>query len=122
MAIVLTNSGKRILANRIKGIGTEPSWLAWGSGAGISSPADTDLFSESPEGRTLCVTSIQTTNMADDTYQAVGTLTATVPRSVTNAALFDSLNGGNIFIKGDFATVNLQANDSIQFTVKAVIS
>lgn len=122
MSVVLTNSGKAIITNRIKGAGSEPNWLGWGLGVGSSDITDTSLFQESGESRVACNTSCQTTNIVNDTYQAVGTLTATNSRAITNAALFDSSNGGNIFIKGDFATVNLQVNDSIQFTVKAVIS
>jgi hypothetical protein len=122
MAIVLTNSGKGIITNRLKGAGTEPNWLSWGTGAGVADPTDTTLFSESSETRVAGTSSRQTSTDTNDTYQVVGTLTATASRAITNAGLWDLVSGGNLFIKGDFATINLAQNDSIQFTVKAVFS
>lgn len=117
MATVLTNAGKGIVTNRIKGAGTEPSYVAMGTGAGTAAAADTTLFTE-VETRTAGTSTQQTTSTTNDTYQVVGTITATAARAVTNAGLFDASSSGNLFVKGDFATVNLATGDSIQFTIK----
>ena len=37
MATVLTNRGKEIIVDRLMGNGTEPKFVAWGTGAGFSS-------------------------------------------------------------------------------------
>jgi hypothetical protein len=47
----------------------------------------------------------------------VGTITATGTRAVTNAGTFDASTSGNLCVKGDFSTINLATNDSIQFTI-----
>jgi hypothetical protein len=114
---VLTNSGKAIVTNRIKGAGTEPAYVAMGTGAGTAAATDTTLFTE-VETRTAGTSTQQTTTVTNDTYQVVGTVTATTTRAITNAGLFDASSAGNLFVKGDFATINLATGDSIQFTIK----
>jgi hypothetical protein len=64
----------------------------------------------------------QTTTTTDDTYQVVGTLTAGGTLAITNAGLFDAVSSGNLFVKGDFSTINLSTGDSIQFTFKTQFS
>ncbi len=44
MANVLTNEGRAVITNRIKGGGTEPLYVGWGTSAGTSAAADTALF------------------------------------------------------------------------------
>lgn len=51
MANVVTNAGKAIVTNRIKGSGTEPLHVAWGTGAGTAAATDTTLFTEASEAR-----------------------------------------------------------------------
>ena len=124
MATVLTSAGKAIVTNRIKGAGTEPVFVAIGSGAGTAAVADTILFTEFTTGtdpgyaRASGTSTQQTTTVTNDTYQVIGTLTAGGAIAVTNAGTFDALTVGNLFIHGDFATVNLVNGDSLQLTVK----
>lgn len=118
MATVLTNAGKDILTNRVSGLGTEPKFVAWGTGAGTAAIADTTLFTESAEARTSGTSSRVTTTTANDTYQVVGTIVASAGRTITNAGLFDAVTVGNLFTKGDFAGVALLTGESIQFTWK----
>ena len=118
MATVLTNAGKAITTNRLKGAGTEPLFVAWGTGAGTAAITDTTLFTESAEARTSGTSTQQTTTTTNDTYQVVGTITASATRAITNAGLFDASSAGNLYMKGDFATVNLSTGDAIQFTMK----
>lgn len=92
--------------------------MAWGTGAGTAAITDTTLFTESAEARTLGTSTQQTTTVTNDTYQVIGTITATATRAITNAGLLDASTSGNLFVKGDFSTINLSTNDSIQFTIK----
>lgn len=122
MATVLANAGKAIITNRILGSGTEPKFVAWGTGAGTAAATDTTLFTESAEARTSGTSTQQTTTSTSDAYQVVGIITATGTRAITNAGLFDASSTGNLFIKGDFSTINLSSGDSIQFTIKVTFS
>lgn len=121
MATLLVNAGKAVVTNRIKGSGTEPAYVAWGTGVGTTAAADTTLFTET--GTRVLGTSTQvTTSVTNDTYQVVGTQTAGGALAITNAGLFDALTTGNLFVKGDFSTINLTTGDSIQFTFKTQFS
>jgi hypothetical protein len=122
MATVLANTGKAIVTNRLKGSGTEPNYVAWGTGAGTAAATDTTLFTESAETRVAGASTQVTTTTSNDTYQVVGLLTASATRAITNAGLFDAVTAGNLFVKGDFSVINLASGDSIQFTIKAQFS
>lgn len=124
MATLVVNAGKAIITNRLKGAGTEPLNIAWGTGAGTAAATDTTLFTEGPEARTAGTSTQQTTAVTNDTYQVVGTITASGARTVTNAGLFDIItaSSGNCFVKGDFTGVVLATSDSITFTVKVQFS
>ena len=121
MATLLVNTGRAIITNRLNSGGTIPSFVAWGTGAGTTGQTDTTLFAEVSPRVTGTVTQ-QTTNTTDDTFQVVATQVAATPETITNAGLFDALTSGNLFVKGDFAGIPLQANDSIQFTFRVSFS
>lgn len=121
MATLLVNTGRAIVTNRIKGSGTEPLYVAYGTGAGTTAAADTTLFTETGTRQTGTSTQ-QTTSTTNDTYQVVGTQTAGGTLAITNAGLFDASTSGNLFVKGDFTTINLSSGDSIQFTFKTQFS
>jgi hypothetical protein len=121
MATLLVNAGKAIVTNRIKGSGTEPVYVAYGTGAGTTAAADTTLFTETGTRQSGTSTQ-QTTSVTNDTYQVVGTQTAGGTLAITNAGLFDASTSGNLFVKGDFSTINLSTGDSIQFTFKTQFS
>jgi len=125
MATVLTNSGRDIITNRLKGSGTEPLYVGWGTGSGTASATDTTLFTErdtdlssAGPNRTVGTSTRVTTSVTNDTYQVVATRTATGAGTVTNAGTFDAASGGNLFVKGDFTGIGLSSGDSIQFTIK----
>lgn len=121
MATLMVNGGKAVVTNRIKGSGTEPSFVAWGTGAGTTAATDTTLFTET--GTRVSGTSSQvTTTTTNDTYQVVGTMTAGSSLTITNAGLFDASTSGNLFVKGDFTGLALNSGDSIQFTFKVAFS
>lgn len=124
MATLLVNTGKAVVTNRIKNGATgatEPNYVAWGTGAGTTAVADTTLFTETGT-RTAGTSTQQTTSTTNDTYQVVGTMTAGGALAITNAGLFDASTTGNLFVKGDFTTINLSSGDSIQFTFKTQFS
>lgn len=126
MATVFTDVGKEITTGRIKGVGsgagaTEPNYVAWGTGAGTAAANQIALFTEAGS-RTAGTSTQQTTSTTNDTYQVVGTLTAGGSIGITNAGLFDAASGGNLYMKGDFTTVNLTVGESIQFTMKVQYS
>lgn len=130
MATLVVNGGKGIITNRIKGSGTEPVNVGWGTGAGTTAAADTTLFTEklvdlstsAGTDHTAGTSTQQTTTTTNDTYQVVATRTATGAGTVTNAGLFDAASGGTLYLKGDFTGIGLASGDSIQFTIKTVFS
>lgn len=113
MASVLTNAGKAIITALLAA--SNAKYVAMGTGGGTATITDTTLFTE-VEARTAGTQSQQTTTTTNDTYRVVGTVTATTARAITNAGVFDASSSGNLLAKGDFATINLNNGDSIQFT------
>jgi hypothetical protein len=85
MATLVVNGGKGIVTNRIKGAGTEPVNVGWGTGAGTTAATDTTLFTEklvdlttsAGTDHTAGTSTQQTTTTTNDTYQVVATRTAT---------------------------------------------
>ena len=59
-----------------------------------------------------------TTTTTNDTYQVVGTITATATRALQESGLFDAAASGNMFVRGVYTTINLSTGDSIQLTWK----
>ncbi len=134
MATLVVNGGKDIITNRIKGAGTEPLNIGWGTGTQTTALAtDTglgpttveklvDLSTSAGTDHTLGTSTRVTTTTTNDSYQVVGTRTATGAGTVTVAGLFDAASGGNLFVKGDFAGIALSSGDAIQFTFKVVFA
>jgi hypothetical protein len=122
VANVWTNLGKALNVSRIRGLGAEPNKIGWGTGAGISSAADTDLFTPAPEARVTGTSSSTTTNVANDTYTVIGTLIATAARTITNVAQFDATTAGTMWSKSDFSGLGLDLDDGVQFTLRTVFS
>ena len=128
LATVLTDAGRAILTDRLKGAGgAEPNQVGWGTGAGTAAVGDTTLFNERADdltattgSRTAGTSTRVTTSVANDTYEVVATKTATGAGSVTNAGLWNNaaIGSGNLFMKGDFASIGLAINDSITFTFR----
>ena len=116
MASVVNNAGRAIVTNRIKGAGTEPNYVAWGTGAGTAAAADTTLFTEASEARIAGTSSQQTTSVTNDTYRVVQVMTANGSKTITNAGCFDASSGGNMLCKGDFTGIVLALNETITFT------
>lgn len=122
--VVLTNEGRQTVLRRLKGDAgyNAPSYIGWGTGSGTASATDTTLFSEASEARVAGIATVETDQNVDDTYQVVGTLTASAARTITNAGVFDSANktdaNDRLFIKASFDGMALNQGDSIQFTFR----
>lgn len=123
-ATVITNAGQAIVTNRMISAGTEPKYVAWGTGAGTAAITDTTLFTESTdEARTNGTSSRVTTTVSNDTYQVVGLMTvATTGKTITNCGLFDASTVGNMYFKSDFTGIALLVGESITFTIKSKFS
>lgn len=134
MATLVVNGGKDIITNRIKGSGTEPLNIGWGTGTQTTALAtDTtlgpttveklvDLSTSAGTDHTVGTSTRVTTTTTNDSYQVTGTRTATGTGAVTVSGLFDAASGGNLFVKGDFAAINLVSGDSIAYTFKVVFA
>jgi hypothetical protein len=120
---VVTNGGKRTSADRMLTTPTRNpiKFVAMGTGATAAArtaaAADTALSAE-VETRTSGTESTVTTTNASDTYQVVGTITATAARSVDEGGLFDASTVGNMGTSATFNVVSLANGDSVQFTWK----
>lgn len=119
----VVNAGRAIITNRITGAGTEPKYVAIGTGSTAVTLADTTLGAE-VESRATGTSSRTTTSSTSDTYQVVGTITATGSRTVAEVGLFDQSSlGGNMFIRGVLAsTVTLASGDSITVTATCQVT
>jgi len=119
----IVNGGLAIVTNRMKGSGTEPLNIGWGTGAGTTAITDSTLFTEAKvdltagsTDHTVGTSARVTTTSTNDGYQVTGTRTATGAGTVTNAGLWDAASGGNLWLKGDFTGIVLGVGDAIAFT------
>ena len=127
MATFVVDGGLDIVTNRVKGAGTEPLNIGWGTGAGTTARTDSALFTAAlvdltagNTDHTVGTSTRATTPTTNDTYRVTGTRTATGAGTVTNAGLWDAASAGNLFLKGDFTGIGLASGDSIAFTINAV--
>lgn len=122
-ATVSTNSLKRTLADRLQTTPTRnpPKFIGMGTGATTAARtaavADTALSTE-VETRATGTETTPTISVTGDTYQVVGTITATATRAVDEVGTFDASSAGNIGVSATHAVINLTSGDSIQYTIR----
>jgi hypothetical protein len=127
-ATVVSNGGKAIAAKRHIGstpAQAEPNYIGIGvgaTGAARTAVAADTALTTAVESRVAGTSSTVTTTQTNDTYQTVGTITATASRAVDEAGTFDASTAGNMDISATFAVVNLASGDSLQLTVKKQFS
>ncbi len=128
-ATVFTNAGRAVTTNLVSGLGgTVQKFIALGDGATGASRtaavADTALSSELTEGRATGTPTRVTTNVTNDTFQTVGTVTASGSRAVDEAGTFDvvTTSSGNMGVSATFPVVNLLVGDSLQITAQTVFA
>lgn len=120
----VTSKGCSIASGRMIGASptqAEPKYVAMGVGATgaarTAAAADTALSTE-VETRTSGTSSQVTTTVTNDTYQLVGTITATAARAVDEVGTFDASSAGNMDISATHAVNNLSSGDSLTYTFK----
>jgi hypothetical protein len=118
-ATVLTNSGKRTTATRmLTALGRSPLlFIGIGTAGTTAAITDTALGTE-VETRATGTESVVTTTVTSDTYQTLGTITATAGRTITEAGTFDASTVGNMGVSATFPAIGLLTGDSLQLTVK----
>lgn len=128
VATAFTNVGAAIVTNRIIQSGTAPKYIGWGTGSTTAAVLDTVLGAEAAptsSTRVAANESRTTTTVTNDTYTLTGagaTITAGGTLAIQEAGAFDAATGGNLLIRGTFATVNVVINDSIAFTFNLKIA
>ena len=120
-ATVLTNAGLGLVTGRIKGTATEPSYFAIGTGATgagrTAAVADTALTTQSGS-RTSATTAVVTTTVTNDTYRAIGSVTAGGTLTYDEVGLFDASTSGNMFVSATINPISVISGDTVQFTIK----
>lgn len=125
VATVLTNKGKAMIADRLRGTPatytTPPKWIGIGTGATAAArtavAADTALSTE-VETRAVGTESTVTTTVTGDTYQTQGTVSITANRAIDEIGTFDALTVGNMAVSATVNVINLANGDSLQVTAK----
>jgi hypothetical protein len=115
----VVDGGMAIITNRIKGAGSEPLHIGWGTGTTTAATPNTALETPRAEARTEGTSTRETTSSTNDTYQVVGTITcASTPAAITEVGLFDAATDGNLFLRATFSAINVSVGDSVAFTLK----
>lgn len=121
--VMVVNKGLELVTDRIRGVGAEPKYVAWGTGTVAPVAANTALGTPAAEARTDGTSSKVTTATTGDTYQVVGTIVCTgSAKAITEVGLFDASTAGTLFVRGTFDPINVNVGDSIQFTIKNVLA
>lgn len=124
MAAMVVNAGKDIITNRIKGAGTEPLNVQWGTSATAEAATQTALVTPANEARVAGTSSRVTTTTTNDTYQVAGTVTSASAQTIQEVGLFDSAGtgtpatGGNMLMRAVHGSTTLAIGDAIAYTVK----
>jgi hypothetical protein len=119
-AVAFVNLGPGLVTSRMLATGSAPKNIGWGIGTTGAAVTQTALVTESAPttagGRTVGTESQTTVTQTNDNYRVVGTVTAGSSLAITEAGLFDNVTAGTMFIRADFAAVNVVSGDSIAFT------
>lgn len=113
---MLTQTGQREMIAAL--VVRAPRHIAWGTSSTAPAETNTTLGAEAPEARVVGAISTITTAHTGDTYQVVGTMTATAARTIAEAGLFDALTAGNMYVRGVHAGEAMAANDKIEYTFR----
>ena len=125
-ATILTNFGKGLTATQVNGTtSTPPKFIAIGTGAtGAARTADATDTALSTEytavARATGSNTVVTTTQTDDTFQAVGVITAAGTIAIDEAGLFTTVTSSEagMAVSATFPVVTLLVGDSIQITGK----
>ena len=111
------------MASRLNGSGAESAftYIAIGTGTASASASDTALGTEITTGggaRASATVSRVTTDVTNDTAQAVVTFNFTSGFAVTETGLFNASSSGTMLNRQVFSAVNVTSGDSLQVTIK----
>jgi len=115
---LVVNTGLAWLAGALSGDVADPSiakYIGIGTGSTAAAAADTTLETE-VESRATGTQSRVTTDTANDTYQAVGTITMTQNRSITEVGILSASSGGTLFSRSVFTAEVIASGNSLQVT------
>lgn len=121
--VAFTNAGKGLSATQVAGTtATPPKYIGIGTGATgaarTAAAGDTALSTE-VETRASGTVSTITTTQTNDTFQTVGTITATATRTIDEIGLFSASTSGTMALSATvLPTVGLLTGDSISVTGK----
>lgn len=125
MSLPIVNAGLAIIAKRLMtqagesgSAQPEPKYLGWGTGTTAAALGNTGLQTPSAEARVAGSNSNVTTNVANDTYQIVGTITSLSNQTISELGQFDASGGGNMLAHWVFTGLALNTGDGIQFTTQ----
>jgi hypothetical protein len=91
-------------------------WLGWGVGSAAAKSA-TNLQSPAPEARAVATAAQGTVTISNDALILTAVITATAPHAITEFGAFDAASGGNLDFYSDFVVMNVNAGDSINYTL-----
>ena len=117
--VYLTNYGRKVVQHLVQqdATYTTPVYVGWGTGTGAQNDTRTDLITPASEARVAGTTSVVTTDVTDDTYQNVATLTCEgSAKVITESGVFMDASGATLFLHAIFDDLSLQPGDSIQLT------
>lgn len=124
---VLPYTANAIVNNRLKGDGTEPKYIAVGTGVGTMTRDKTSLFSEKSGGsptyaRIAGASTISTTTQTDDTYSVSGTFEANASEDIRECGLFDDpdVAQGNAFMLVDFSPIPVTPTQALAFVFRVI--
>jgi hypothetical protein len=119
MAALVTNAGEEYavdkLLDKTGSITTRAEYIAWGTGAAPGETATT-LTTESAEARVLATCSKVGSGDAA-VYRAVGTMTASAGRTITEVGLLTASSVGTLFVASDHTSTVLLTGEGIQYTI-----
>jgi len=116
-ATILTTLGKNLTASQVAGTTlTPPKYIAIGTGA--TAAARTALFSDTVLSTEIGTRMTGTATATADTFQTVGTYTATGAVALDEAGLFTASTSGSMAVSSTFPVISLANGDSIQITAK----
>ena len=90
MSSYLVSDGRNLTVSLLVAASGRPHYLGFGTGSGDTSPSDQALFTEISGSRISATVSQVTTATSGDTYQLVGTFTATSSGTLTNIGVFST--------------------------------
>ena len=120
MVAIVTNVGLANVMAAWNAYASRPLYLQFGTGSGQAADA-TDLAAE-VGSRASGTTSVETVNVAGDTFRVTGTITATAVATITEVGAFDAVTAGNMDIYGDFTGIDLAIGDAIVFAINVTVS